>query len=74
MSAPSTGRTITSLPKTDNGARAAFYTAFDYKYIFIVSVSLFEIGSIICGTAPTMDALVVGRVVAGIGGSGIYIG
>ncbi|KAL7786456.1 MFS general substrate transporter [Trichoderma afarasin] len=36
---------------------AAFYTAFDYKYIFIVSVSLFEIG-----------------VVAGIGGSGIYIG
>lgn len=37
-------------------------------------MSFFEIGSIICGAAPTMDALIVGRVVAGIGGSGIYIG
>lgn len=34
----------------------------------------FEVGSVICGAAPTMDALIIGRVVAGIGGSGIYIG
>ncbi|KAL7930691.1 MFS general substrate transporter [Trichoderma chlorosporum] len=53
---------------------AAFYTTFDYKYIFIGSVSFFEIGSVICGAAPTMNALIVGRVIAGIGGSGIYIG
>ena len=35
---------------------------------------LFEVGSALCGGAPNMDALIVGRVIAGIGGSGIYLG
>ena len=35
---------------------------------------LFEAGSALCGGAPNMDALIVGRVLAGIGGSGIYLG
>ena len=35
---------------------------------------LFEVGSAICGAAPTMDALIVGRVLAGIGGAGMYLG
>ena len=38
------------------------------------SVLLFEIGSTVCGAAPSMNALIVGRVIAGIGGSGVYIG
>ena len=47
---------------------------FNMKWIFIASVALFEIGSAVCGAAPSMDALIVGRVIAGAGGSGIYLG
>lgn len=52
----------------------ALYNSFNYKYIFVASVLLFEVGSAICGAAPSMDALIVGRVVAGTGGSGMYLG
>jgi MFS family permease len=44
------------------------------KKLFISSVVLFEAGSAICGAAPTMNALIVGRAIAGVGGSGLYIG
>lgn len=54
--------------------RAAFYAVFDLKILFISSVVLFEVGSVLCGAAPSMNALIVGRVIAGIGGSGVYIG
>jgi MFS family permease len=47
---------------------------FNMKWIFIASVALFEIGSAVCGAAPSMDALIVGRVIAGAGGAGIYLG
>lgn len=50
------------------------FELFDLKYNFIAGVVLFEIGSAICGAAPNMDALIVGRVLAGIGGSGVYVG
>lgn len=44
------------------------------KIIFIASIVIFEVGSTVCGAAPTMNALIVGRVIAGIGGAGLYIG
>lgn len=47
---------------------------YDVKILFIGSIFLFEVGSVLCGAAPTMDALIVGRVLAGVGGSGVYIG
>jgi MFS family permease len=47
---------------------------FDNKPLFITSVVLFEIGSAICGSAPNMSALIVGRFVCGLGGCGIYVG
>lgn len=50
------------------------YGSFDMKWLFAGSVACFEIGSVVCGAAPTMTALIVGRVIAGIGGSGIYLG
>ncbi|KAF2137753.1 uncharacterized protein K452DRAFT_235265 [Aplosporella prunicola CBS 121167] len=53
---------------------AAFYAVYDTKILFIASLLLFEVGSTICGAAPDMNALIVGRVIAGIGGSGVYIG
>lgn len=44
------------------------------KVIFLTSLVLFEGGSAICGAAPNMAALIIGRVIAGIGGSGLYVG
>ncbi|KAF4635521.1 hypothetical protein G7Y89_g2577 [Cudoniella acicularis] len=44
---------------------AAFYTIFDAKFPFISGVLLFEAGSTICGEAPNMNALILGRVIAG---------
>lgn len=50
------------------------YGLFDVKALVIASVCLFEIGSAICGAAPTSNALIIGRAVAGIGGAGMYLG
>ena len=47
---------------------------FNMKWVYVASVVVFEAGSALCGAAPTMSALIVGRVVAGAGGSGIYLG
>ncbi|XXG94705.1 hypothetical protein Hte_000962 [Hypoxylon texense] len=50
------------------------YKTFNTKWNFIATVVLFEVGSAICGSAPSMNAMIVGRVIAGTGGSGIYLG
>jgi hypothetical protein len=50
------------------------YNSFNIKWVFFITVVLFEVGSAICGAAPSMSALIVGRVIAGIGGTGIYLG
>jgi MFS family permease len=42
--------------------------------LFISSVVIFEVGSAVCGAAPTLDAFIVGRAICGIGGMGIYLG
>ncbi|KAI1121202.1 major facilitator superfamily domain-containing protein [Nemania abortiva] len=50
------------------------YETFNTKWNFIITIVLFEVGSALCGAAPSMNALIVGRVLAGAGGSGIYLG
>ncbi|KAK0643305.1 major facilitator superfamily domain-containing protein [Cercophora newfieldiana] len=50
------------------------YGSFNAKWLYIASMVLFEVGSAICGAAPNMDALIVGRVLAGMGGNGMYLG
>jgi hypothetical protein len=47
---------------------------FNAKWMYIICLVLFEAGSAICGAAPTMDALIVGRAICGVGGSGMYVG
>jgi MFS family permease len=37
----------------------------------IINVAIFEIGSIICATAPSSVALIVGRVITGVGSAGV---
>ncbi|KAF2493696.1 putative efflux pump antibiotic resistance protein [Lophium mytilinum] len=53
---------------------ASFYAVLDIKALFISSIVLFEVGSALCGASPNMNALIVGRVLTGIGGAGVYIG
>ncbi|KAJ9133710.1 MFS general substrate transporter [Pleurostoma richardsiae] len=50
------------------------YSLFDAKWLYIGSSVVFNLGSALCGAAPTMDALIVGRVLAGVGGNGMYLG
>ncbi|KFY00500.1 hypothetical protein V490_01318 [Pseudogymnoascus sp. VKM F-3557] len=50
------------------------FSTLNMKWLFIASITIFEVGSAVCGAAPNMSALIVGRVIAGIGGSGIYLG
>ncbi|VUC35928.1 unnamed protein product [Clonostachys rosea] len=50
------------------------YGLFSVKSLFIFNIILFEIGSAICGAAPNMTAFIIGRVVAGVGGCGMYSG
>nr|BAZ95819.1 cpaN1 MFS transporter [Curvularia pallescens] len=50
------------------------YGAFNMKWIYIFNIFLFEAGSALCGAAPNMTTLIIGRVIAGIGGSGMYSG
>ncbi|KAL4977903.1 major facilitator superfamily domain-containing protein [Aspergillus desertorum] len=50
------------------------YTMFNMKWLYIAGIVLFQVGSAVCGAAPTMTVLIVGRVFAGAGGTGIYLG
>ncbi|KAK4175928.1 putative multidrug efflux system protein [Triangularia setosa] len=50
------------------------YSLFDAKWLYIFSTVLFNLGSALCGAALSMDALIVGRVLAGMGGNGMYLG
>jgi len=50
------------------------YGLFNIKTLMLTSIAIFEIGSAICGAAPTSNALIFGRVIAGIGGAGMYLG
>ncbi|WKT47224.1 Major facilitator superfamily [Fusarium oxysporum f. sp. vasinfectum] len=50
------------------------YGVFNIKWVYIFNIFLFEAGCAVCGAAPNIQALIIGRVIAGIGGSGMYSG
>ncbi|KAM5471283.1 MFS sugar transporter [Microsporum audouinii] len=50
------------------------YTFFPVKWVFLTAITIFEIGSAVCGAAPNSTALIVGRAIAGIGSAGIFSG
>ncbi|EQB48471.1 hypothetical protein CGLO_12302 [Colletotrichum gloeosporioides Cg-14] len=50
------------------------YSHLKPKWLYIGSVVVFEVGSAVCGAAPTMNALIVGRALCGLGGVGMYLG
>lgn len=45
-----------------------------FKRVFVCFLALFEIGSLLCAVATSSKMLIVGRAVAGMGGSGITNG
>ncbi|MCJ1380208.1 hypothetical protein MMC17_003311 [Xylographa soralifera] len=51
-----------------------FYTFFAVKVVLLASILLFEVGSVVCGAAPSSVAFIVGRAIAGIGAAGIFAG
>ncbi|KAH8589796.1 major facilitator superfamily domain-containing protein [Bisporella sp. PMI_857] len=52
----------------------ALFGKFNMKWLYIAGIVLFQAGSALCGAAPNINALIVGRVIAGAGGTGIYLG
>ncbi|CAG8950774.1 hypothetical protein HYFRA_00002988 [Hymenoscyphus fraxineus] len=50
------------------------YGIYDTKILYCISLILFFGGSALCGGAPSMTAIIIGRAIAGIGGNGMYIG
>ncbi|CZT05512.1 related to DHA14-like major facilitator; ABC transporter [Rhynchosporium agropyri] len=50
------------------------YGVFNIKWVYIFNILLFEVGSAICGAANSMTLLIIGRVIAGVGGCGMHSG
>jgi MFS family permease len=59
---------------TNSRNRSKLFSQFDNKLLFVSGFVIFEIGSAICGAAPTMNALITGRAICGVGGMGLYLG
>ena len=59
------GMFITLLNGTELSClRSKAYTMLNVKWLYISHVVVFEAGSALCGGAPNMNALIVGRAIA----------
>ncbi|KAF8246625.1 putative MFS multidrug transporter [Wilcoxina mikolae CBS 423.85] len=50
------------------------YSQYSLKYTFLAFLATFELGSLVCATATTSKALILGRAIAGMGTSGLFSG
>jgi hypothetical protein len=50
------------------------YLFFERKWLYLLTLFIFEAGSIVCATAPNSILLIIGRAIAGVGGSGMLCG
>ncbi|KAI1207107.1 MFS general substrate transporter [Annulohypoxylon truncatum] len=50
------------------------YTLFPKKLSYLLYLFVFELGSLVCALAPSSRALIAGRVVTGLGASGVFAG
>lgn len=67
----------TSMVITHTAFQSCWGKAYRYsslKLIFLLSILVFEVGNIICATAPRSEILIFGRVIAGCGSGGIMTG
>ncbi|KAJ7755196.1 major facilitator superfamily domain-containing protein [Mycena metata] len=51
-----------------------FYSFLNIKSVYMLAICTFEIGSLICGVAPSSNVLIVGRALSGLGSAGIFSG
>lgn len=62
---------------TVGGFQSSWGKVFKYfplKISYLISIFIFELGSLICGVAPNSPTLIIGRAVAGVGAAGIGSG
>ena len=57
-----------------NSVWGKVYDQFNAKWTYIICVLFFEVGSAICGAAPSINAFIVGRAICGVSGAGMYVG
>ena len=50
------------------------YKFYNTKLVALISILIFEIGSALCGAAPSSVAFIIGRAIAGLGSASIYSG
>lgn len=50
------------------------YTFLSIKWVYLAALFVFELGSLVCATAPNSVALIIGRAIAGIGSAGLVTG
>lgn len=50
------------------------YKYFPLKITYLLSIGLFEVGSLICAVAPNSKTLITGRAIAGLGAAGVASG
>ncbi|KAF2790529.1 MFS general substrate transporter [Melanomma pulvis-pyrius CBS 109.77] len=50
------------------------YTFYNLKNGYLIAITIFELGSLICGLATSSIMLIVGRAISGVGSGGIYAG
>ncbi|KAF8218305.1 major facilitator superfamily domain-containing protein [Mycena galopus ATCC 62051] len=50
------------------------YSVFPLKWVYVGTISAFELGILICGVAPNSNALIIGRAIVGLGTAGILTG
>ncbi|ORY10364.1 major facilitator superfamily domain-containing protein, partial [Clohesyomyces aquaticus] len=51
-----------------------FYKYFNAKLVYLISIAIFEVGSIICAAAPNSSVLIFGRAFLGFGAAGLLQG
>jgi MFS family permease len=56
------------------GTWGKVFKYFPLKPAFLLSIFIFELGSLISGVAPNSITLIIGRIIAGVGGAGIAAG
>ncbi|KXT07096.1 hypothetical protein AC578_2466 [Pseudocercospora eumusae] len=50
------------------------YTFYSPKWVYLICIGVFEMGSLICGLAPSSAVFIGGRAIAGAGAAGTVVG
>lgn len=64
---------VFNLSGTHKRCRSKLNIYFNNKILYLITLIIFEVGSAIIGSAQSMIAVIIGRAIAGLGGSGIYV-